>query len=55
MKFANINDPALETKGPVDLLKSEDCVYKGQWRNSKKEGYGEATYKDGSTYQGYWK
>ena len=30
-------------------------VYKGEWANNKANGYGVYIYKDGATYDGYWK
>lgn len=29
--------------------------YKGEWKNSKKEGYGVQTWADGARYEGFWK
>lgn len=34
---------------------SNDRTYAGQYKNSKKDGYGELTWPDGRYYKGDWK
>lgn len=31
------------------------AVYKGQWKNEKRHGFGVQIWPDGAKYEGYWK
>jgi hypothetical protein len=37
------------------IEKSGDCIYEGQWKDDRKDGYGRIIHKNGKTYQGKWK
>ena len=33
----------------------DGSIYKGQWLNGLRDGYGEIFYNDGSVYEGEWR
>ena len=48
----NIKDEQIEER-PETTLK-DGSKYTGQWKGSKREGYGTLILKNGATYEGQW-
>ena len=38
-----------------EVILANGAVYKGQWKDEKRCGYGVQVWPDGAKYEGYWK
>lgn len=44
-----------DDNGPATMFYSNGDIYKGYWKNDKRDGEGVMIWNDGSRYDGYWK
>eukprot|EP00352_Strombidinopsis_acuminata_P007618 CAMPEP_0176354138 /NCGR_PEP_ID=MMETSP0126-20121128/12327_1 /TAXON_ID=141414 ORGANISM="Strombidinopsis acuminatum, Strain SPMC142" /NCGR_SAMPLE_ID=MMETSP0126 /ASSEMBLY_ACC=CAM_ASM_000229 /LENGTH=246 /DNA_ID=CAMNT_0017706153 /DNA_START=228 /DNA_END=969 /DNA_ORIENTATION=+ len=49
----HVNDPTLEYR--PEFVFENGAVYKGQWKDTYRHGYGVQIWPDGAKYEGYWK
>lgn len=49
----HLNDPSLEYR--PEFVFENGAVYKGQWKETYRHGYGVQIWPDGAKYEGYWK
>ena len=47
-----VDDPSLQFKD--EFVFENGAVYKGQWKNEQRHGYGIQIWPDGAKYEGYW-
>ena len=54
-QMSALKTEAVSLRHSLREYRTSGVLYFGEWKDSKKHGQGEVTYKDGGTYEGEWK